>query len=194
MRGTRHVRRRGTHVPGIIPALAGNTVFCAASGLLPGDHPRACGEHLPEEFSEDMLGGSSPRLRGTHRLVRHMQLFPGIIPALAGNTRKSSCSPCPGWDHPRACGEHFGDVAPADLPAGSSPRLRGTLPYRGQGAAAHGIIPALAGNTTGAMRRHGSAWDHPRACGEHSVLDHPPPGALGSSPRLRGTPARPAPA
>ena len=53
----------------------------------------------------------------------------------------------------------------------------------------NGIIPALAGNTrtSGGPRR--PSGDHPRACGEHpgDVLDASR--GMGSSPRLRGTPA-----
>ena len=34
-------------------------------GIDPGDHPRACGEHLEEQFAQLKAMGSSPRLRGT---------------------------------------------------------------------------------------------------------------------------------
>ena len=51
-----------------------------------------------------------------------------------------------------------------------------------------GIIPALAGNTSHKSLIVSHAWDHPRACGEHDDGVDDSIEALGSSPRLRGTP------
>ena len=76
----------------------------------------------------------------------------------------------PFWDHPRACGEHNSPFDKPQPPEGSSPRLRGTRPGRGQHGRTHGIIPALAGNTARRRRSMCARWDHPRACGEHSVV------------------------
>ena len=92
-------------------------------------------------------------------------------------------------------------------PAGSSPRMRGTLNYPSGDAEAAGIIPAYAGNTSIEHRKRRWNWDHPRVCGEHTPSarssplprDHPrvcgehdkPDSAnslaWGSSPRMRGT-------
>ena len=91
------------------------------------------------------------------------------------------------WDHPRACGEHTMRKAGADMDEGSSPRLRGTPGLVRQRAAAHGIIPALAGNTSIAVSTMAYCRDHPRACGEHRFLYRWGILNLGSSPRLRGT-------
>ena len=73
-------------VPGIIPALAGNTLSMYHAARLYWDHPRACGEHDMEVITALETLGSSPRLRGTH--VGHAEVGQclGIIPALAGNT------------------------------------------------------------------------------------------------------------
>ena len=90
-------------------------------------------------------------------------------------------------DHPRVCGEHCPTPIYIPCKPGSSPRLRGTLPYRyispGQGR----IIPASAGNT--AMRANVSLRvpDHPRVCGEHRITHFSLLNTTGSSPRLRGT-------
>ena len=48
------------------------------------------------------------------------------------------------------------------------------------------IIPADAGSTLGF--RHGGACpgDHPRGCGEHSMVSVTPGWVSGSSPRMRG--------
>ena len=167
LRGTPGWRVQQGHRPGIIPALAGNTMMPCWNAARIWDHPRACGEHsfavpLP---ADDM--GSSPRLRGT-RAAHHLRSVPaGIIPALAGNT----CT-------------MYGDSV---CSRGSSPRLRGTL-GAGLLASDHdGIIPALAGNTYFLSRIAAASWDHPRACGEHLPVRHGTTPDVGSSPRLRGT-------
>ena len=187
LRGTQvHERGNRSHA-GIIPALAGNTRLFASPSVWNGDHPRACGEHFRSFMKSFPDSGSSPRLRGTLALCLELVAMLGIIPALAGNTdvRVAQCHGC--WDHPRACGEHSPGM-PAMSPIwGSSPRLRGTLrvPYRPR--LAHGIIPALAGNTGIVMVELIAPGDHPRACGEHLIASINSSGVVGSSPRLRGT-------
>ena len=111
----------------------------------------------------------------------------GIIPALAGNTRTSGGPRRPSRDHPRACGEHPGDVLDASRGMGSSPRLRGTPTALSLAPCRGGIIPALAGNTRMSATVVTSSWDHPRACGEHPATGATRSMARGSSPRLRGT-------
>ena len=106
MRGTHptaHVRpiRRG-----IIPAYAGNTSVGCMSHDRTGDHPRICGEHLKTVVPMVPTVGSSPHMRGTHRLGEQGHVQPGIIPAYAGNTRCRRCGRCRRGDHPRICGEH----------------------------------------------------------------------------------------
>ena len=97
----------------------------------------------------NVSNGSSPRLRGAHA--------------------RTCFGDSAGTVHPRACGEHHGQVVFNRSHSGSSPRLRGAR------------LVLRSAQTLGAV--------HPRACGEHLrnvcgsfVCD-------GSSPRLRG--ARP---
>ena len=191
LRGTPELSFESALWCGIIPALAGNTSSRFSTLFSTGDHPRACGEHVPLELKPADLQGSSPRLRGTRPKTYPRRRFFGIIPALAGNTGCDGFRVVPFWDHPRACGEHIDVMRSQEPRGGSSPRLRGTRCPVSPAAACPRIIPALAGNTvvegTGLWLR----WDHPRACGEHvgSVVhrvEH-----LGSSPRLRGTHFRP---
>ena len=52
-----------------------------------------------------------------------------------------------------------------------------------------GIIPAYAGNTLTILGMNRYQGDHPRVCGEHQGLRGARISALGSSPRMRGTPA-----
>ena len=73
-------------VPGIIPALAGNTGGETVDAHSEWDHPRACGEHALRDTSLASGMGSSPRLRGTRGFPDFAIRVSGIIPALAGNT------------------------------------------------------------------------------------------------------------
>ncbi len=152
---------------GIIPALAGNTLRVLTSSVSTGDHPRACGEHLASLDQQRFDRGSSPRLRGTQTLERVCASGRGIIPALAGNTRRLAQRVLWHGDHPRACGEHQKKEYGTGKPMGSSPRLRGTLHGLCAVPDGGGIIPALAGNTALCLALDKHHRDHPRACGEH---------------------------
>ncbi len=86
LRGTQHHHKLFGDVPGIIPALAGNTMIGLIRAATRGDHPRACGEHRQRTAQSARRTGSSPRLRGTLTELRLDIDGHGIIPALAGNT------------------------------------------------------------------------------------------------------------
>ncbi|CAB1368098.1 protein of unknown function [Denitratisoma oestradiolicum] len=51
---------------------------------------------------------------------------------------------------------------------GSSPRMRGTLPWISEAAQTRRFIPAHAGNTPTPSPAKRCPPVHPRACGEHS--------------------------
>ena len=72
--------------------------------------------------------------------------------------------------------------------SGSSPRMRGTPPNTWPVGTEVGIIPACAGNTKTLSCSTTALRDHPRVCGEHAWVFSAPSMALGSSPRVRGTP------
>ena len=73
---------------------------------------------------------------------------------------------------------------------GSSPRMRGT-PLRDVALLGMlGIIPAYAGNTYWWFAYSQAAGDHPRVCGEHFLVPSIGFTGEGSSPRMRGTPAK----
>ena len=148
-------RMRGTPVPGvhrvddrgIIPAYAGNTQCAHLDATDPRDHPRVCGEHFNGYVGQCVLAGSSPRMRGTQVLTLQFLHLMGIIPAYAGNTRRTVPSCRPDRDHPRVCGEHLQACKGVEVPPGSSPRMRGTRCGGTQRKRPNGIIPAYAGNT-----------------------------------------------
>ena len=75
---------------------------------------------------------------------------------------------------------------------GSSPRTRGTLRTEKARPSNERFIPAYTGNTPGRPPCSSRAPVHPRVHGEHVELILVPIGRDGSSPRTRGTRARPA--
>ena len=106
-----------------------------------------CGEHASIRAQHVVHLGSSPRVRGTPRLLPVHEPVLGIIPACAGNTPFAPASARWGRDHPRVCGEHPSIVGQTGGDGGSSPRVRGTRTLGQLEKGAGGIIPACAGNT-----------------------------------------------
>ena len=178
----------GVSRPRLIPAPAGNTHQYGIPRSRVPAHPRACGEHHLLKTRGVRPSGSSPRLRGTHRLAIYGYPWPRLIPAPAGNTRPVQQGPRDHPAHPRACGEHSTLLLTTSKLSGSSPRLRGTLFWLLGRTRFCRLIPAPAGNTHqyGIPRERVPA--HPRACGEHLPVVVISSLGAGSSPRLRGTP------
>ena len=171
----------------LIPAPAGNTGVVACGGTGQPAHPRACGEHGLFAPPRSSAIGSSPRLRGT-RAQELIDAVPiRLIPAPAGNTCTACAVRAGSAAHPRACGEHQSGNTFMWQPGGSSPRLRGTQVRWDVELEINRLIPAPAGNTTGAATPQTHEPAHPRACGEHPSHETPASSNFGSSPRLRGT-------
>ena len=190
MRGARRLQHPGNRRPGIIPAYAGSTSTMPTSCSPSWDHPRVCGEHGAAGRSTSRPAGSSPRMRGARHNCMFFVCKWGIIPAYAGSTEAQNLVALALGDHPRVCGEHrmSGDVA--ENAAGSSPRMRGApLEVRRPGREG-GIIPAYAGSTPTKLVRDEAPRDHPRVCGEHPRTPSAVTPSVGSSPRMRGAPAR----
>ena len=74
---------------GLIPARAGNTLRSSISTAIPRAHPRSRGEHHSRSLAVFLCKGSSPLARGTRRSVPSLATIRGLIPARAGNTRRS---------------------------------------------------------------------------------------------------------
>ena len=72
----------------IIPALAGNTPVEDRTGVGTRDHPRSRGEYTWVVTGEAIPEGSSPLSRGILNGVARDIYRIGIIPALAGNTKR----------------------------------------------------------------------------------------------------------
>ena len=137
--------------------------------LTMADHPRSCGEHDQKRDEVMAYFGSSPLMRGTLYKFMNCCSYIRIIPAHAGNTGMTSSNASILTDHPRSCGEHVTGCLVRNLPAGSSPLMRGTLFWPLCWPPHFGIIPAHAGNTSSLWRCRARATDHPRSCGEHKT-------------------------
>ncbi len=151
----------------IIPAHAGLTSGAAIWWRRPWDHPRACGAHSGFALGLACPRGSSPRMRGSRKFLHAYLPTGGIIPAHAGLTSFLHLQPRWRRDHPRACGAHIFFAFAAEVAAGSSPRMRGSLHTVGVLVELLRIIPAHAGLTVGRQIADRDIMDHPRACGAH---------------------------
>ncbi len=131
--------------------------------------------------------GSSPRLRGTRLIKRHVGAAVRFIPAPAGNADELEETAGTTAVHPRACGERLTTGAQTFEMVGSSPRLRGTPPPAKPLFPPFRFIPAPAGNAALSPLSPANGSVHPRACGERDHIEPETQDFFGSSPRLRGT-------
>ncbi len=186
-----HSTRPSAHCrTGIIPACAGSTLKVSGRLRFAWDYPRMCGEHIVANRNCGSVQGSSPHVRGA-RAGRARPAGPsGIIPACAGSTLTPATSRCTSGDHPRMCGEHYGDSDFVNELEGSSPHVRGARFIKSATQDAVGIIPACAGSTVEQLFLTTVIGDHPRMCGEHTDLGKIVRVQWGSSPHVRGAPYR----
>ena len=125
------------------------------------------GEHATGHHDGGVGHGSSPHARGT-RILAAVELSPErLIPACAGNTRRSSTDGRSAPAHPRMRGEHFNGNEEAAWYVGSSPHARGTLALYAASVAGQRLIPACAGNTHSVSPPAMRNTAHPRMRGEH---------------------------
>ena len=146
-RGTLMYYRQPGGNYGIIPACAGNTRRFEKRKCCRRDHPRMRGEHTQSDAARNQAQGSSPHARETPFVKYSGNGVFGIIPACAGNTRRTYTKASTQRDHPRMRGEHIRIRTWRRLSSGSSPHARGTRPAYPLPARCGGIIPACAGNT-----------------------------------------------
>ena len=134
--------------------------------------------------------GSSPRMRGKPPRSDKCQRVRRIIPAHAGQTFVIGARGLGKTDHPRACGANAAAGRIRTLRRGSSPRMRGKQGGRRKLEREIRIIPAHAGQTSSLLLSILPTSDHPRACGANHVKRRAHSVRHGSSPRMRGKPAR----
>jgi len=190
VRGTQRRGREGRPSDRFIPACAGN----ASSGLYTETphsvHPRVCGERAPVRTVTVRKDGSSPRVRGTHLFSFVLHIVLRFIPACAGNASVHESLHSAKTVHPRVCGERTLGQCGEIVPAGSSPRVRGTPHDCPPQCAAWRFIPACAGNALDPATPPKTPTVHPRVCGERGRRAIEDAKEGGSSPRVRGTPYR----
>ena len=149
-------------------------------------HPHACGEYGGKRVLNDKTAGSSPRVWGIHDRSDAALQKRRFIPTRVGNTPRADWEWVQKTVHPHACGEYLGFLHPADVHAGSSPRVWGIPAGPGGEVLLPRFIPTRVGNTPRAAPACASCAVHPHACGEyrHAGRGHGDPG--GSSPRVWG--------
>ena len=125
-------------------------------------------------------------MRGKLRCRISPQSCIRIIPAHAGQTITHCIVIHADTDHPRACGANKSYRRNTGRYDGSSPRMRGKLPYVLCVSPKNRIIPAHAGQTEWCRHSPQSRTDHPRACGANTCSASEPGIMAGSSPRMRG--------
>ena len=109
-----------------------------------------------------------------------------ITPADAGKTEYYAFPDEETGDHPRGCGENAMLVTSVATEIGSPPRMRGKLNRSLKRHSRDRITPADAGKTPETVMKWWLEQDHPRGCGENSILRKGRSARLGSPPRMRG--------
>ena len=114
--------------------------------------------------------------------------IPGITPAGAGKTWRDKSRRTNGRDHPRRCGENDLSQRMAATVQGSPPQVRGKRDNNFICRCQRRITPAGAGKTRSANLALEPAADHPRRCGENTLLCAGMHCSPGSPPQVRGKP------
>ena len=132
-----------------------------------------------------------------------IRAFQALTPLLAGIFDSSlrglqNCRVSPFWKYhsifvdpaafckPRTCREKSAVYRAAGSLTGSPPRMRGKEIVGGDLPPVRGITPACAGKRCPDTESSGCSRDHPRVCGEKSMLERRLNHALGSPPHVRG--------
>ena len=92
-------------------------------------------------------GGSPPRVRGKADLPAAVRRGERITPACAGKRACQRAFASAHRDHPRVCGEKFGNFFLNASTVGSPPRVRGKDPPNYVRAVRDRITPACAGTS-----------------------------------------------
>ena len=171
---------------GITPAGAGKTNQQWQCKDYKEDHPRRCGENLPEVKMQERERGSPPQVRGKLPQFVILPEEVGITPAGAGKTAPTQRARRNAWDHPRRCGENRLGGFFRLPPRGSPPQVRGKLLIVVDIVVWVGITPADAGKTFKFFAALHRAWDHPRRCGENHIEYDDIANRVGSPPQMRG--------
>ena len=168
------------------PRMRGKVIAEAGHHQIGGITPAYAGKSISSVQTENTQEGSPPRMRGKELRVETCFSHDGITPAYAGKRQERLSSRTSHRDHPRVCGEKNACWGVPQTPLGSPPRMRGKgllqvfipEPLR--------ITPACAGKRGRPHSGPGTTRDHPRVCGEKSMMSRVVFCTVGSPPRVRG--------
>ena len=184
-----HQRVNATHFRSI-PACAGEPPLEPAQYNVIEVYPRMCGGTRRDVAGAWWDGGLSPHVRGNRRRCAVLLSREGSIPACAGEPIRASPDPSLPKVYPRMCGGTAYATLPRLPPTGLSPHVRGNRLRHAAAAAAHGSIPACAGEPPTPRCRGCRPRVYPRMCGgtAYATLPRLPP--TGLSPHVRGNRSR----
>ena len=129
----------------ITPAYAGQILYCALRKTPCRDHPRIRGTNLGWNCRHEYYPGSSPHTRDKYGGGILNPERCGIIPAYAGQIRKSVVITSLIRDHPRIRGTNAVPASEPFIPLGSSPHTRDKYKNGAIPSNPSRIIPAYAG-------------------------------------------------
>jgi len=191
VRGIRGLAAVLRDLPRFIPAGAGNTATAGRPVFLSPVHPRGCGEYGFSQVKDELIGGSSPRVRGIRQSFFLFGECGRFIPAGAGNTAPSTVMFTTTRFIPAGAGNTYTRRLKTPYKSGSSPRVRGIPTPANSFKPNVRFIPAGAGNTRrtssrgaaqsgssprvrGIRRWRPPPWRtstvHPRGCGEYGEI------------------------
>ena len=117
----------GRHGFGSIPACAGQPDPTSDTYRRLKVYPRVCGAAGIVQTFRALAPGLSPRVRGSLPDRRYSILYPGSIPACAGQPSSHRRRPARTTVYPRVCGAADPRLGGYVFPCGLSPRVRGSL-------------------------------------------------------------------
>ena len=113
---------------GITPAYAGKSCYRGRKDLCYEDHPRLCGEKIPQQYETGSKWGSPPPMRGKGPFCGGSLFEVGITPAYAGKSNSVAAASDREQDHPRLCGEKASSAALKTRNGGITPAYAGKRP------------------------------------------------------------------
>ena len=171
---------------GITPACAGKRSWRSLRTKPVQDHPRMCGEKSCNFRFAFCHPGSPPHVRGKDGRRKKRKPCIRITPACAGKSLSLFHLDHYIRDHPRMCGEKQILTYARIGNAGSPPHVRGKVLCQPIRQGIFRITPACAGKSSShnlCVVLHG---DHPRMCGEKSLILVNGGAFMGSPPHVRG--------
>ncbi len=172
---------------GSIPAHAGEPGSKGRTSRPWGVDPRARGGAPTIRSPATVIGGRSPRTRGSLRRVVLHNARQGSIPAHAGEPRQAGAARGRAQVDPRARGGASRSIRSDGCASGRSPRTRGSPRPMARPCAKSGSIPAHAGEPRPRAGSRGGPGVDPRARGGAATFFTFAGSVAGRSPRTRGS-------